>query len=99
MWVFKKFRKKKRKKSNLKTEREIRNRREELLEIRAEWIENGEDDTSEIDAVIGEFDWLLNEEGGQQDSKIELREARKKIKELKEENRKLQIAINLSRMD
>ena len=98
MRFFRKLRKKKRKKPNLKTESQIRQRRKELYEIKKEWVENGEDDTSQIDAVIGEFDWILCEEK-EQDSPSELRKAKKEIKELEEKNRKLQIEINLARRD
>ena len=99
MRFFRKFRKKKRKKPKLKTESQIRRRRKELYEIRENWIKSGETDTSPIDGVIAEFDWLLNEEKGQQDFSKELRKAKKQIKELEEQNRKLQIAINISRRD
>ena len=79
---------------------QIRNRREELYEIRENWIESGETDTSPIDGVLAEFNWILNEEGKhQKDSKRELREARRQIKELKEQNRKMQIEINIMRCE
>ena len=95
---FRRFRKKKRKKSSIKNEMQIRNRREELYEIRENWIESGETDTSPIDGGLAEFNWILNEEGKhQKDSKRELREARRQIKELKEKNRKMQIEINIMR--
>jgi len=96
------FRKKcliKKRKAKLKTETEIRQRREELYEIRREWIENGEKDVSAIDAVIAEFNWILNEEKKQQDSSSDLRKAKAQIKELEEKNRKMQIEINLARRD
>ena len=91
-----KLHKKKRKKLNLKTESQIRQRRRELHEIRRNWIENGEENIEDIDVVISEYDWLLDEEK-KQDSSSELIKARKKISELKEEKRKLQIAINIAR--
>jgi len=47
--------------------------------------------------VIAEFDWLLNEERGQQYSERELRAARRQIKELEEQKQKLQVAINIAR--
>lgn len=92
------FRKKKREKPKIKTEAEIRLRRNELIEIRRNWIENGEKGISDIDAVIAEFDWILCEET-KPDSEKELQKSKKQIKELEEENRKLQVAINVSRRD
>jgi len=89
---------KKREKSKLKTETEIRGRRRELFGIRENWIETGEENMEDIDAVIAEFDWILCEEK-EQDSYSELLNAKRQIKELETENRKLQITINLSRRD
>ena len=109
MWFLKKLRKKNsiirrflgkfRKKSNLKSESQIRKRRRELYGIRENWIENGEKDVSPLDAVIAEFDWILLEEKKQQDSSSELRKLKKQIKELEEKNRKLQVAVDISRRD
>ena len=94
-----KLRKKKRKKSNLKNEKQIRHRREELYEIREEWIKDGDKDVEAIDGVLAEFHWILGEEDKQQDSYSELLKAKRQIKELEKQNRKLQVTINIMRGD
>jgi hypothetical protein len=99
MRFLEKLRIKKRAKTKLKTESQIRQRRRELYEIRRNWIENGEKNISDIDAVIAEFNWILGEEEKQQDSSSELQRAKAQIKELEEQNRKLQIEINIARRD
>ena len=100
MRFLEKLRIKKRAKTKLKTEMEIRQRRTELYEIREEWIRNEEDDTSAIDTIIAEFDWILCEKKQyQNDSEKELRNTRRQIRELEEKNRKLQVSINIMRGD
>ncbi len=98
MQFLEKLRIKKPEKFKLKTKTEIRQRRKELFEIRRNWIENGEKNIEDIDAVIAEFDWMLCKEK-KHDSSSKLRKAKRQIKELEAENRKLQIAINIARRD
>ncbi len=95
---FGRFRKKKRKKSNLKNEKQIRHRREELYEIREEWINDGDKDVEAIDGVLAEFHWILGEEK-KQDSYSELLKAKRQIEKLEKRNRKLQVSINIMRGD
>jgi len=89
-----KLHKKKRKKSNLKNKKQIRHRRKELYDIKKDWITNNEENISDIDAVIAEFNWILGEEK-KKDSYSELLTAKRQIKELEKRNRKLQVALNI----
>lgn len=100
MRFLEKLRIKKRAKTKLKTESQIRQRRTELYEIRRNWIDNGEKDISDIDAVIAEFNWILCEEKKQQrNSSSELQKAKRKIKKLEAENKKQQVMIRILKRD